>query len=772
MNTRTCSAVLGIILWVAACGDGTPDPVEPTNQGPVATGTIPAQTVHVGEATSVDVSSYFSDPDGDALSYGTASSDMGVATVSVSGSMVTAVGVALGRADITVTATDPAGLSAQHSFQVTVPNRAPEAVGSIPDIEVATGDTVVVDVSHYLTDPDGDTLDYEVSSSDAAVVTVAVSGSMVAVVAFAPGQAMVAVTARDPSGLEAEQGFVVTVPNRAPVAVDSLPGLTLIPGAAVKVDLSAHFSDPDGDALVFAGATSNVAVATVSVAQSTLTVTAVGRGETTVTVTASDPGGLEVGQSFRVTVRPNRSPETVGSIPDMRLGSPERLNVSTYFRDPDGDSLIYAVETSEAVIAFGYVRSDTILVIAPVAQGSAMVTVTASDPVGASAQQSLEVTVPNQAPYGVADLTDLAMVVGSTATIDVSDYFADPERRRLSYSARDIFEPGVSVSTVGSVLTVVAVTDERDPRTDPRVVVSARDAGGTVNQYFDVFVASLAPPTNARHERKDSAIVLHWKPSADAIHYNIYHDDFFTECDVRPSGRAYWCDELATGVQDTTYTHTEPDRGANYYWIAACRASECSYVRWVGPPLDGSIAVVGRDHRSLTVRLMSRYADYFELYRSTALSGPYSLVGGRIDTNGQDVIAHVDDGLSGDAIYYYRMKACTDVGCSVHSPPTAGRTEAAGSVAIPPAVTGLWGTAVDIFAGTDDVEIAWDEVPGATYYRVYQDGRREAEITAPRTSYYDKDPNSSVFVLTTTTYQVLACNKSGCSSSAAAVVVR
>ena len=210
------------------------------------------------------------------------------------------------------------------------------ATGTIPAQTVQVGEATSVDVSSYFSDPDGDALSYGTA-----------------------------------------------------------------PGAAVKVDLSAHFSDPDGDALVFAGATSNAAVATVSVAQSTLTVTAVGRGETTVTATASDPGGLEVGQSFRVTVRPNRFPETVGSIPDMRLGSPERLNVSTYFRDPDGDSLIYAVETSEAVIAFGYVRSDTILVIAPVAQGSAMVTVTASDPVGASAQQSLEVTVPNQAPYGV-----------------------------------------------------------------------------------------------------------------------------------------------------------------------------------------------------------------------------------------------------------------------------------------------------------------------------------------------------------------------------------
>lgn len=778
MNTRRSGAVLpvalGVVIWVAACGDVATDPVEPTNQAPVATGTIPSQTVGLGEAKSVDVSSYFRDPDGDALSYGAASSDLGVATVSVSGSTVTATGAAQGTAVFTVTATDPGGLSAEQSFQVTVPNRAPEAVGSIPDVELTEGDTTSLDLSVHFSDPDGDALSFAGVTFDTTVATVAILESTLTVAAVGRGEATVTVTARDPGGLEGEQSFIVTVPNRAPIAVDSLPGLALGVGGADTVDVTAYFSDPDGDALVFAAVTSDAAVATVSVSESSLTVTGVGRGEAAVTVTARDPGGLEAGQTFRVTVRPNRSPEAVGSIPDMsEVRTVRRLDLSTYFHDPDGDSLTYTVATSEAVVAFGYVRSRTTLVVVAVAQGSATLSVSASDPVGASVQQSLEVTVSDQAPYSVANLTDLGMVVGSTVTMDLSDYFDDPEGQQLSYRARDIFQPGVSVSTVGSVLTVEAVTDERDPRRDPRVAVSASDAGGTVNQYFDVFVANLAPPTNARRERKDSAIVLRWKASADATHYNVYHDDFFDDkCDVRPSGKATWCDELATRVQDTTYTHTEPDKDENYYWITACNSAGCSYPRWVGPPLDGSVAVVDRDHRSLTVRLTGRYAEYVELYRSTSPDGPYSLVGGRVDTNGQDVVAHVDDGLGGYATYYYRVKACTEAGCSHHSPPAAGRTEAAGSVAVPPAVTGLWGAAVDVFAGTDDVELAWDEVPGATYYRVYQDGGREAEVTAPRTSYYDGDPNSLVFQLTTTTYQVLACNKSGCSSSAAAVVVR
>ena len=114
-GTVALTVALAAIAGIAACGDGTPDPVAPTiqNQAPVATGTIPAQTVHVGETASVDVSSYFNDPDGDALSYRATISDLGVATVSVSGSTVTATGVAPGTATVTVTASDPGGLPAQ-----------------------------------------------------------------------------------------------------------------------------------------------------------------------------------------------------------------------------------------------------------------------------------------------------------------------------------------------------------------------------------------------------------------------------------------------------------------------------------------------------------------------------------------------------------------------------------------------------------------------------------------------------------------------------------
>ena len=71
-------------------------------------GTISDQALDVGgTAATVDVSGYFSDPDGDTLTYTVSSSDTNVATASVSNATVTVTAVAAGSATITVTATDP-----------------------------------------------------------------------------------------------------------------------------------------------------------------------------------------------------------------------------------------------------------------------------------------------------------------------------------------------------------------------------------------------------------------------------------------------------------------------------------------------------------------------------------------------------------------------------------------------------------------------------------------------------------------------------------------
>ncbi|WP_419859616.1 Ig-like domain-containing protein [Candidatus Palauibacter sp.] len=192
--------------------------VETPNRTPEAVGTIPAQTVGAGASATLDVAGNFRDPDGDALTYTAASSAAGVVSASMSGSVLTLSGVSTGTATVTVTAADPAGLTAAQGFQVTVetPNRAPEAVGTIPAQTVVIGASATLDVAGNFRDPDGDALTYTAASSAAGVVTVSMSGGTLILVGVAAGTATVTVTAADPGGLTATQAMRVTAGVRRP----------------------------------------------------------------------------------------------------------------------------------------------------------------------------------------------------------------------------------------------------------------------------------------------------------------------------------------------------------------------------------------------------------------------------------------------------------------------------------------------------------------------------------------------------------------------------
>ena len=277
--------------------------VAEANKAPAAVGLIPDQTVKVNKEVSIPMDSYFSDLDGDQLTYTAASSDTAKATVSVSGSTVTITAKAVGTATITVTATDPGGLTGTHTISVTVvTNLAPTTVGKLSDVVAKTGWTSSVDVKSYFSDPDGDTLTFSASSSDTSVVTVSVSGATVTLTAVAAGTATVTVTATDPGGLTASQTRSITVGNAAPVIKKLISDQTVSLGSTITINASDHFSDPDGDALTFSASSADTNIITASVSGATVTLTPSGTGTVTITIAAADTVGQSMGQQFDVTI--------------------------------------------------------------------------------------------------------------------------------------------------------------------------------------------------------------------------------------------------------------------------------------------------------------------------------------------------------------------------------------------------------------------------------------------------------------------------------------
>ena len=387
--------LLAALAAVASCGgeDTTspaPPPPPPPPAAPVQVGTIPNQTVETGQTETLEVSSYFRDPDGGALTYTAASSAAGVVSVSVSGSTLTMVGVADGTATVTVTARDPGGLTAVQSFGVTVvtPNRAPEAVGTLPDQTVEAGQTATLAVSSYFRDPDGDALTYTVASSAPAVISVAMSGGTLTMVGVAEGAATVTVTARDPAGLAAAQSIGVTVTPPVPATVTVRPETVSLEALGDTLRLTADVRDKEGGPIpgaAVAWTSSNPMVATVD---GSGLVTAAGNGTATVTATAGS-----VSASAVVTAAQRVASVAVTPRADTLLaGDTVRLSAEAY--DANGHAVpgaVFSWSSSDESVA----TVDASGLVTGVAAGEAEIAAATAGGASGGARLTVEAAVPS-----------------------------------------------------------------------------------------------------------------------------------------------------------------------------------------------------------------------------------------------------------------------------------------------------------------------------------------------------------------------------------------
>ena len=447
---------------------------------PQAVGTLDDLDLVLGEPPHpVQVERAFT---GQYLEFTAVSSNPGIASVTVSGSVVAVTPVTLGMTTVTVTATNSAGQATQ-TFDVTVRNPgAPRPVGSLDDLELVLGQPPhLVRVERAF---EGRFLEFTAASSNPGVAPVTVTGSVVTVTPESLGMTTVTVTAQNDGG-QATQTFEVTVRNpNAPRAVGTLDDVTLVLGQPPHtVGVASAF---EGEFLTHTADSSNPGFATVEIAGTVVTVTPVAVGTTTVTVTASNSVG-QATQTFEVTVRNPIAPSAVGSLDDLELilgQPPHTVEIEDAFA---GEFLTYAAESSEPGAADVEI-SGTVVTVTAVAVGTTTVTVTASNRVG-QATQTFEVTVRNPiAPRAVGTLDDLELVLGQPPrAVEVEDAFAG---ELLTYAAESA-NPGLAtVAVSGSVVTVTPVAVGTTT-----VTVTASNRAGQATQEFEVTVRSLEAPT-------------------------------------------------------------------------------------------------------------------------------------------------------------------------------------------------------------------------------------------------------------------------------------
>ena len=211
--------------------------------------------------------------------------------------------------------------------------------------------------------------------------------------------------------------------------------------------------------------------------------------------------------------------------------------------------------------------------------------------------------------------------------------------------------------------------------------VEACNSGGCTNIDSDnpatfVDTRPSAPPGHVEYRRDGTVIVVDWNTVPDADYYRIFYDDTFGSSCGLHRGIAIGCDELATNVVDTTYTHTSPVDGDNYYWVAACNSNGCTDTESEDPatfvdtrPSAPNSVQHRRDGTAIVVSWSGvPDADYYKIYYTDSAVSICKSIGDRLvvcEELATNVVGTTYTHTSPDDDYnHYWVVACNRNGCT------------------------------------------------------------------------------------------------------------
>jgi hypothetical protein len=309
-----------------------------------------------------DADNYFSDVDGDTLTYIATVADTTLASITFNANneviASTITPDLTGSTTVTIIASDGT-LTAQDTFTLTVSavSDGPVFNGPIADAHINedSNNQNLFDADNYFTDADGDTLTYTLSGYNNALVSASLDANNNIIVSTATanmnGQTDITITASDGSSI-ATGTFTLFVDavNDAPT-VSTLPDQTIDEGSSNNqlFDLDNYFSDVDGDTLTYIASGYDAGLITVVVDGTNVVVTSAATPDgvvfTDVTITADD-GTTTVQDTFRVTVSEVNDAPVLDAIGDLTgyVNTPFVYDVNA--SDADGDTLSYYYNTT------------------------------------------------------------------------------------------------------------------------------------------------------------------------------------------------------------------------------------------------------------------------------------------------------------------------------------------------------------------------------------------------------------------------------------------
>ena len=284
---------------------------------------------------------------------------------------------------------------------------------------------------------------------------------------------------------------------------------------------------------------------------------------------------------------------------------------------------------------------------------------------------------------------------------------------------------------------------------------------------------------NPQYAWDGSMIVVSWDAADGADYYNVYYDELpDSHCSLSRDGSPVVCEELAANFVGTSYVHTSPSAGQNYYWVVGCNSGGCSeidsenHATPIEPrpeaPANVTYATEGSAIRVTWEAVPG--ADYYKVYYDELPDSHCSLSRDGSPVVCEELTANVV-GTSyvhtspNEGKNYYWVVGCNSGGCSeiVSENPAAPietRPEAPANVTY-----ATEGSAI---------RVTWEAAPGADYYKVYYDELTDSNCSLSRDvspvvceeltanvvgmSYLHENPSA-----VNNYYWVVACNSGGCS---------
>ena len=269
-------------------------------------------------------------------------------------------------------------------------NAPPKAVGTIPTQEGHIGGVFEFRMDDYFADADGDSLIYT-HTMDNPVARITIVSGLLSGEITSKGLAAVSITATDPDEAAASQAFDLTVSNRTPVVTVQIPAQEGHIGDVFEIGVNEHFSDADGDSLIYTHTMDNP-VARITIVSGLLSGEIASKGLATVSITATDSDEATASQAFDLTV-PNRAPTGAISSWTMRPHRVDTVLLGDHFTDEDADVLSYEASTSNERVVSLAIRGDTLFATAGADEGDAEIKVTAMDNDGGSVSVTPTVSV-------------------------------------------------------------------------------------------------------------------------------------------------------------------------------------------------------------------------------------------------------------------------------------------------------------------------------------------------------------------------------------------